>query len=991
MVKCTACTECQKIKKGCVFANPDDAACIRCTELKLVCYKKTSHQGARPSPTTTSYTASENKKKKKKKKKKKNQEPEDQDGLVGTSPKSSKPQKNPSQSELSNLSSPSASSQNVDGVEVPPYEGRPPSHHTLNESKSTKEKEPDRHWDEQTPADVSISDLCLIDTSGRFSARGNSFVVCNDPDDVASEDENVELPVHHGIDLQEYAIPRSGYGPSSFSSTSNRAADSTGIRYVFEVCEGSSNFVAHKINKRVEPQENPKNCAFIVSTQFRPRPLSRDCRGCLLAFTLDGILWEFGVISRLRHRAQEFENPEMNVYAGCFQVYKWMGQVTYDEGNCATPYFFLAETQEERLNDLKLVTISFRSNEPKMKFCFLNQICGTPPDTGKIFDDVVNDIDGCFQCSKYGPDRFPKTLDLDPTPMPWLVKAKAVPVTEQDTGYPSAFVSLKRVRSPLKNDDASTKWKNWHLCRNPDAMISACVVTTDTNSPIRPIDLSKILPESKNWYYVPDPDDMLNALTQQMIYIFDEKQYTVLKKCKGVPLRQATQFLRDNCTHKMEMGCANFNEFLRRDERYNGFSQIFAGPVTPDYSNFARWYPEDGVASISHIGLLQPKETTSFDALSTTCYDERFHPFLVTRHQVRQMYFAYGNRGSYPSRPSTKNHGHSTFLGKRADGTMTRNTPSCGPGDDTAWHFYRQTYNDHHIPPAMHLVNSLTHSTYWNAVKTLNFSSFMKGDKQTMLGMTNLSILTVNFDTNIHVDKNDRWQRDDAEQFIDDLLEVIDTVEPGTVAHTDASNHLQFVSEFGVSVPTTCCYQFPSDNPDITVLQAFVFPHLRMCLRIRHLMTHQFYAGLVQHATCVPVFYDISDDVVNDISFCSHPDVDVMAWGSGSDPKKKKSKNGKRKAAKPSVASPTTQSPATSPPPRVLHSVSEMDPQLLVQNPRPEKLFDSVYESPSKKDRETNNKGKNESCTTEANNFSESRKDSPRLPRAAQKKSSYKV
>ena len=50
MVKhCKSCTECQHIKKGCVFANPDDAACIRCTELKLVCYKKTSNQGARSS------------------------------------------------------------------------------------------------------------------------------------------------------------------------------------------------------------------------------------------------------------------------------------------------------------------------------------------------------------------------------------------------------------------------------------------------------------------------------------------------------------------------------------------------------------------------------------------------------------------------------------------------------------------------------------------------------------------------------------------------------------------------------------------------------------------------------------------------------------------------------------------------------------------------------------------------------------------------------
>ena len=228
----------------------------------------------------------------------------------------------------------------------------------------------------------------------------------------------------------------------------------------------------------------------------------------------------------------------MNVYAGCFQVYRWKGRVAYDGNNCAMPYFFLANTTEDRLEDLKLVTIPFKSSEPKMKFCFLNQICGSPPDIkGHYYEDVVNDIDGCLQCSK-------------------------------------------------------------------------------------------------------------------------------------------------------------------------------------------------------HV---------------------------------------------------------------------------------------------------------LLHN---------------------MLGVMNISLLTVNVDTNMHVDKNDRWQKEEANKVVEELVAVMDTVKPGSNAHTNASNHLQFVSEFGVSVPTTCCYQFPSDNPNIVVLQAFVFPYLHMCLRIHHLMTHQFYTGLVQHATCVPVFYDKSNDVV---------------------------------------------------------------------------------------------------------------------------------
>ena len=119
--------------------------------------------------------------------------------------------------------------------------------------------------------------------------------------------------------------------------------------------------------------------------------------------------------------------------------------------------------------------------------------------------------------------------------------------------------------------------------------------------------------------------------------------------------------------------------------------------------------------------------------------------------------------------------------------------------------------------------------------------------------------------------------------------------------------------------------------------------------QICHLMTHQFYAELVQHATCVPVFYDRSDDIVNDITFCSHPDVDVFAWGSGSDPKKKSKAGGQQSVRKKTAANPTSVHPTTSVLPttesttRVLHSVSELDPQLQVQNNCGEKLFDAVY------------------------------------------------
>ena len=72
-----------------------------------------------------------------------------------------------------------------------------------------------------------------------------------------------------------------------------------------------------------------------------------------------------------------------------------------------------------------------------------------------------------------------------------------------------------------------------------------------------------------------------------------------------------------------------------------------------------------------------------------------------------------------------------------------------------------------------------------------------------------------------------------------DVLENDNTIES---TKDMAQVCLEFAEAFGVSIPTTCCYQFPkasvslsgdgSNEDEVCLLQAFLFLNLGICIRI---------------------------------------------------------------------------------------------------------------------------------------------------------------
>ena len=666
----------------------------------------------------------------------------------------------------------------------------------------------------------------------------------------------------------------------------------------------------------------------------------------MVAYTDDGDHWYLGVISRITYRSKEHTDPKMNKYEGQIQVHQWKGRVVYDENNCAIPAFFRGTSVNDIMDDLTMVTMWFSKRDHKFKLCFLNQICGTPPNLGSIRDDIINEHDGCLQCSKNGPDSFPTRLPTIPVKAKadaWLTEEKRVSVTSKDTGQPLPFYYRRRSRCASKKECIET---------NRHAMVSVCVVTGDwsgqPSNKLKPMPAWSLLhlpPLLKDAYIVPDPVHMVNHETRQRMFIIDKKGYAKLKNSKPIPLNDVNTFLGSIAITYFYTICVNQNSFFDYDPRCNNFSQIFAGEVTPDYSNFTQ-LPIKGTNLVAHIGLLPANETEAYQAISTVCNDPVFQAFKVTASDIRHLNNAFGTKGSFPSRTSTINHGHSTLVGKRRANNMSRNTPSCGPSKEMEWFFYRQTYHDIHLPAAMHLVNELAHTTYRQACKVQHLGSFLEGGNG-MLGRCNTAIATVNFDTNTHVDVNDRLSGKVSDELIQKLVEVMDQYDPASLEHKRAKNYIEFISQFKASTPSTICYQFPGINPSVQVLQAFAFPTMRMCIRVENFMTHQFYSGIAQHTTCVPLFLDKAnpDDLDPDdegmVSFCSHEDVHVFAWGAGG------ADEPKTTTRRQTPAAPVRQSTESSS--RVHNSVSESDPTLQVQNNGRDKLFDAVYHSPSKK------------------------------------------
>ena len=137
--------------------------------------------------------------------------------------------------------------------------------------------------------------------------------------------------------------------------------NSAGIRYIFEVVQGSDKLRAHEINARVKLNEAHPFPAFIECTQFTTTVLKRNCKGAMIAFSVDGQAWHFGVIESLAVWTETQFDSDGNLMDGLLSVFKWGGSMCEIEGSFM-PLFYRTNSNVMQPEDLKFESHPFTKN-----------------------------------------------------------------------------------------------------------------------------------------------------------------------------------------------------------------------------------------------------------------------------------------------------------------------------------------------------------------------------------------------------------------------------------------------------------------------------------------------------------------------------------------------------------------------------------------------------------------------------------------------------
>ena len=140
-----------------------------------------------------------------------------------------------------------------------------------------------------------------------------------------------------------------------------------------------------------------------------------------------------------------------------------------------------------------------------------------------------------------------------------------------------------------------------------------------------------------------------------------------------------------------------------------------------------------------------------------------------------------------------------------------------------------------------------------------------------------------------HVDTNDTtrvsWTQREVVSRLQNVCNGFRNLRDDRVAYTEIRalqvvEALKHVVWWGISTPTTCCYQYvfqeSTGTMNIEVYQWFMCPGLGVTYRVCNYWVHIMLAGLFQHCTSTPIY--IVDDKAY---FGKCPHVTMFAWGSG--------------------------------------------------------------------------------------------------------------
>ena len=268
------------------------------------------------------------------------------------------------------------------------------------------------------------------------------------------------------------------------------------------------------------------------------------------------------------------------------------------------------------------------------------------------------------------------------------------------------------------------------------------------------------------------------------------------------------------------------------------FSQVFGGGGSPPLEGLTPYYCDD-LGLVICYGIKPARDLQKFTSLSTSEVDYNLHGRVLTNVDVDLFNNAYSDRGSYPGRRTCENRGGCTFIGPKESSSQSQATPTEGGGMRVEYYMYRQYINPLFGVKAMHVLHELSR-VIGSHVPTLFKPLCILGseDRTQFIHFCRLCILTINFYNYLHCDSRDKLSKEDEIIVMEHVYNLLSSPNVTKGEKERLMLFLEHVSDFGLSVPTTCGYQFPRtsegrDNPDEPVVSCLVFLMLGLGVSMR--------------------------------------------------------------------------------------------------------------------------------------------------------------
>lgn len=271
-------------------------------------------------------------------------------------------------------------------------------------------------------------------------------------------------------------------------------------------------------------------------------------------------------------------------------------------------------------------------------------------------------------------------------------------------------------------------------------------------------------------------------------------------------------------------------------------------------------------------------------------FQSTFHSIKIQHSFLKIIKKIFGSKGLFPRRANC-GQGSGSFIGPRKNGSQSLPSASEGPGENGYW-YYRNYINAVYWPFLLGLMNYLLDATsiapYYFYCQMAKFFPINNSIWHHVWFCT-IGILMMDFCCASHVDTNDTtrvsWTQREVVSRLQNVCNGFRNLRDDGVAYTEIRalqvvEALKHVVWWGISTPTTCCYQYvfqeSTGTMNIEVYQWFMCPGLGVTYRVRNYWVHIMLAGLFQHCTSTPIY--IVDDKAY---FGKCPHVTMFAWGSG--------------------------------------------------------------------------------------------------------------